>query len=65
MIASTFDGWVSIKTIDVEGIRWINIYEMKMSMPVINSFIEFNDKFEPQGVVLAYFDGSIDYSLWS
>jgi len=39
VIASTFDGWVSIKNIDVEGIKWLKIYEMKMPMPVINSFI--------------------------
>lgn len=38
---------------------------MKMAMPVVNSYIEFNEKFEPQGVVLAYIDGSIDYSPWS
>ena len=45
MIASTFDGWVSIKCINVEGIKWMKQYEMKMAMPVINSYIEFNEKF--------------------
>jgi len=38
---------------------------MKMAMPVVNSFIEFDADFKPISLVFAYFDGTIEYSPWT
>ena len=37
---------------------------MKMTMPVVNACIEFNEDFKPLTLAVAYFDGSIECCAW-
>ena len=37
---------------------------MKMTMPVVNASIEFNEDFKPLYLSIAYFDGSIECCHW-
>jgi hypothetical protein len=48
-----------LRTIDVEKPAWSKILDMKMAMPVVNSFIEFNEDFKPISLLFAYFEGTI------
>lgn len=37
---------------------------MKMTMPVVNGYIEFSEDFKPLNLAIAYFDGSIECCPW-
>jgi hypothetical protein len=37
---------------------------MKMTMPVVNASIEFDEDFKPLYLSIAYFDGSIECCHW-
>lgn len=37
---------------------------MKMTMPVVNASIEFNEDFQPLYLSIAYFDGSTECCPW-